>query len=95
MVEPIPAAAREAWLSTHPAWCFDAPRNALYRECVLADFGAALALMVRIGFHAERLDHHPEWSNVYNRLEIWLTTHDARGVTQRDLALAEIIDGLA
>ena len=94
MVELLASEAREEWLANRPDWSFDAERNALRRQCVLEDFGAALSLMVRIGFHAERLNHHPEWSNVYNRLDIRLTTHDAGGVTRLDLALAEIIDGL-
>jgi 4a-hydroxytetrahydrobiopterin dehydratase len=50
---------------------------------------------VRIGIEAEKADHHPEWFNVYNKLDIWLTTHDAGGVSEKDLALAKIIDRLA
>lgn len=51
--------------------------------------------MVRVGVLADRMDHHPEWSNVYNRLDIWLTTHDCGGVSPRDIALATLIDSLA
>ncbi len=53
-----------------------------------------MAFMVQVGFAAERMDHHPEWSNVYNRVDIWLTTHDAGGISTRDVALAGIIDAL-
>ncbi|KAG5721160.1 hypothetical protein E4T56_gene6188, partial [Termitomyces sp. T112] len=58
---------------------YDAARKAIHRRIRLHDFAQALALMVRIGVEAEKRDHHPEWTNVYNRLDIWLTTHDAGG----------------
>jgi 4a-hydroxytetrahydrobiopterin dehydratase len=61
---------------------------------VLDDFAQALALMVRIGVEADKRDHHPEWSNVYNRIDIWLTTHDAGGISTRDIALAGVIDAM-
>lgn len=60
-----------------------------------ADFSAAWGFMARVALAAERLDHHPTWSNTYNRVHIALTTHDAGGLTARDQALAKIIDGLA
>ena len=87
-------AERSQWLAENRRWRLDPERNALHRSLRLADFAEALALMVRIGVHAERLNHHPEWTNVYDRLEIWLTTHDAGGVTRRDLILADIIEGM-
>ena len=77
-----------------PHWQHDRARAALYRRVVMPDFPAAMAFMVQVGFAAERMDHHPEWSNVYNRVEIWLTTHDAGGISTRDVALAGIIDAL-
>ncbi len=80
--------------ATLPAWRYDADRRALHRTCRFQDFLEALAAMVRIGVAAEKADHHPEWSNVYNVLEIWLTTHDAAGVTTRDVELARVIDSV-
>lgn len=75
-----------------PLWRYDPARDALHRRLRFADFGAALAAMVRIGVAAEKADHHPEWANVYDRLDIWLTTHDAGGISARDVALAAAID---
>lgn len=86
--------ALEAALQDLPAWRYDAQRRALFRGLVLEDFSEAMGLMVRIGIEAEKADHHPEWSNVYNRLDIWLTTHDASGVSDRDLNLARRIDAM-
>ena len=59
------------------------------------DFNAAFGFMTRVALWADKADHHPEWSNVYNRVEVRLTTHDAGGVTDKDLALARFIDGAA
>jgi len=64
----------------------------LQRSYRFADFGSAMAFMVRVAFEAERLDHHPNWSNVYDRVEVTLWTHDADGLTERDLALAEAME---
>ncbi|MGE4411896.1 MAG: 4a-hydroxytetrahydrobiopterin dehydratase [Sphingobium sp.] len=80
-------------LTDLPGWAVDADKMALYREIRLADFAETFALMTRIALAAEKADHHPEWSNVYNRLSIRLTTHEAGGITTRDLALAEAING--
>jgi 4a-hydroxytetrahydrobiopterin dehydratase len=66
----------------------------LYRRLVFADFVEAFGFMSRVALLAERMDHHPEWSNVYNRVEIYLTTHDAGGITERDFDLAQRISGL-
>lgn len=86
--------AVESALNGLPAWRYDAKRRALFRSLVLEDFSETLGLMVRIGIEAERVDHHPEWTNVYNRLDIWLTTHDANGVSDRDFNLAQRIDAM-
>lgn len=86
---------RSAALAELPGWTYDPSRRALYRKIVLADFAEAIGLMMRIAVVAEKADHHPEWFNVYNRLEIWLTTHDAGDVSQRDIDLASIIDRFA
>ena len=69
--------------------------TALLRDLVFADFKAAFAFMSEVAAAADRMDHHPEWSNVYNRVAIRLTTHDARGLTRRDVALAQAVDAAA
>lgn len=78
-----------------PEWTLVQGRDAITRSFALKDFSAAFGMMSRIALVAERMDHHPEWSNVWNRLEITLSTHDAGGLTQRDVALAEAIDAIA
>lgn len=70
-------------------------RPALTRALVFADFNAAFGFMTRVALLADKVDHHPEWSNVYNRVEVLLTTHDAGGVTDRDLMMARFIDEVA
>ncbi len=85
---------RNAFLCEHGDWRHDAARDALTRRFKFADFSAAFAFMTRVALLAEKFDHHPEWSNVYNRVDIALTTHDAGGVSERDVAMAERIEGL-
>lgn len=70
----------------------DDPRPAITRTLRFADFNAAFGFMTRVALLADKVDHHPEWSNVYNRVEVLLTTHDADGVTERDVAMARFID---
>jgi len=77
----------------HPDW--DLVSGKLHRELKFANFIDAFAFMSAIALHAEKADHHPEWSNVYNRVTIDLVTHDAAGITQLDLELATIIDQLS
>ncbi|MEK9596336.1 MAG: 4a-hydroxytetrahydrobiopterin dehydratase [Rhodospirillaceae bacterium] len=77
-----------------PAWQVVAGQPAIRRQFTFADFNAAFGFMTRVAILAEKADHHPEWSNVYNRVEITLTTHDAGGVTAKDTALATAIDAL-
>lgn len=94
-VSPLTSEQRTAALASLPAWTYDEKRQALYRKITLKDFSEALSLMMRVGLEAEKAEHHPEWTNVYNRLEIWLTTHDAGNqVSERDVRLAKVIDGL-
>lgn len=73
----------------------DDVRPAIARSLVFADFNAAFGFMTRVALLADKVDHHPEWSNVYNRVEVLLTTHDAGGVTDRDLNMARFIDEAA
>jgi 4a-hydroxytetrahydrobiopterin dehydratase len=76
-----------------PDWQFGAERGGtIRREFVFADFVQAFAFMTRVALVAEKNDHHPEWSNVYNRVTITLTTHDAGGLTAKDVALARAAD---
>ena len=77
-----------------PGWTLRDDASAIYRSFRFADFSEAFAFMTRVALLAEKDNHHPEWSNVYNRVEITLTTHDARGLSQRDVNLAWAIDRL-
>ena len=80
-------------LKSLPDWrVADDARPALTRTLRFADFNAAFGFMTRVALLADKADHHPEWSNVYNRVEVLLTTHDAGGVTERDVAMARFID---
>jgi len=76
-----------------PHWHFSTERGGLMaRRLVFADFAQAFGFMAQVAVMAEKRDHHPEWRNVYNRVEITLTTHDAQGLSPRDLELARMID---
>lgn len=78
-----------------PHWSMVAGRDAIARSFTFADFNAAFGFMSRVALLAEKQDHHPEWFNVWNRVDITLSTHDAGGLSQRDIALAEAIDAVA
>jgi len=86
---------REAALAGLAGWRFDAGRNGIARGFRFADFSEAFAFMTRVALAAEKADHHPEWSNVWNRVDVLLSTHDAGGVTRKDIALAAKIDAIA
>lgn len=73
-------------------WTREAGRDAMTREFVFHDFNAAFAFMTQVALAAEKRDHHPEWFNVYNKVRVTLTTHDAGGITQKDLDLARVCD---
>ena len=92
-VEALSQAEREDALDGLPDWDFDEGRDAILRSFAFADFSQAFAFMTRVALLADKADHHPEWSNVYNRVEVLLTTHDAGGVTEKDIAMARFIDG--
>lgn len=86
---------RAAALAALPRWSLREDGLAIIRTFRFADFAEAFGFMTRVAILAEKADHHPEWFNVYNRVEITLTTHDAGGISQRDVALAGVIDGFA
>lgn len=81
-------------LARLPGWALREDGLAIERTFRFKDFAEAFAFMTRVAIHAEKADHHPEWFNVYNRVEITLTTHDAGGLSQRDVALADEIGGM-
>jgi 4a-hydroxytetrahydrobiopterin dehydratase len=81
-------------LKSLPGWAHDPDRDALVRQFEFTDFVQAIAFMTAIALLAEKADHHPEWSNVYNRVTILLTTHDANGLSVRDIDLAGKISKL-
>jgi 4a-hydroxytetrahydrobiopterin dehydratase len=91
-MEKLDAEARAQLRSLLPDWRHDAQRDAITREFVFADFAQAFAFMTQVAIVAEKRDHHPEWSNVYNKVDVTLTTHDAGGLTQRDVDLAQFMD---
>ena len=95
MTRPVRIGAIDA-LETLPLWG-DLPgdRDAIARTFVFRDFNTAFAFMARVAMKAERMDHHPEWSNVWNRVEVTLTTHDAGGVTALDVEMALFMDAAA
>ena len=92
MTERIGAAKAIAQLS---GWIEVSGRDAISKVYKFADFNAAFGFMTRVALKADKMDHHPEWSNVYNKVEVVLTTHDASGVTHKDVALAKFMDEIA
>ena len=95
MAQKIDAAQRSAALAALTGWTLVDGRDAITRTFKFADFSVAFGFMTRVALAAEKLDHHPEWLNVWNRVEITLSTHDAGGLTERDIKLAKIIDKIA
>jgi 4a-hydroxytetrahydrobiopterin dehydratase len=94
MATILTKAERQALPEILPHWTMAAGRDALVRKLVFADFSEAFGFMARVALLAEAMNHHPEWSNVYNRIEITLTTHDAGGLTGKDTGLARAIEQL-
>ncbi|KQX26261.1 MULTISPECIES: 4a-hydroxytetrahydrobiopterin dehydratase [unclassified Sphingomonas] len=94
-IEPLTDEERADALDGLPDWDYDEARDAISRSFTFPDFPAAFAFMTRVALYAEKHDHHPEWSNVWNRVDILLTTHDAGGLSHRDVSMAEAIEGLA
>jgi 4a-hydroxytetrahydrobiopterin dehydratase len=90
----LDAPARKAALARLSGWTEVQGRDAIAKKFVFADFNAAFGFMTRAALIAEKLDHHPEWFNVYRTVEVTLSTHDAGGVTELDIKLAEAMDRL-
>ncbi len=94
-MKKLEGGARQAALKDLPEWTEVAGRDAIARKFAFKDFNAAFGFMSRAALLAEKMDHHPEWFNVYNRVEITLSTHDAGGVTDNDVAMAKALDQYA
>jgi len=94
MVEKLAGAARAKALAGLAGWSEVEGRDAIQKSFKFADFNAAFGFMSRVALLAEKADHHPEWFNVYNRVDITLSTHDAGGLSQRDIALAKAIEAV-
>lgn len=95
MIGKLSEEDRAVALADLPQWTVVAEPDGISRRFTFTDFVGAFGFMTRVAILAEKADHHPEWSNVYNRVDIVLTTHDAGGLSQRDLDLAHAIDALA
>lgn len=95
MAERLAGAARNAAIRELHGWAEVEDRDAIRKVYHFGTFGEAWGFMSQVALLAEKMDHHPEWFNVYNRVEIILTTHDAGGVSERDLKLARAIDEIA
>ncbi|MHA6299439.1 4a-hydroxytetrahydrobiopterin dehydratase [Devosia sp. CAU 1758] len=94
MVEKLSAAGRETALASLGDWTYDPGGDAIGLEIRFKDFSEAFGFMARVALLAEKAGHHPNWSNVYNKVSISLSTHDAGGLSQKDVDLAGKIDAL-
>ena len=94
MIEALNEEERADALDALPDWDYDESRDAITRTIQFADFAEAFGFMARVALVAEKRDHHPEWTNVWNRVDILLTTHDAGGLSERDVELAQAIDAM-
>jgi 4a-hydroxytetrahydrobiopterin dehydratase len=95
MIVKLTTSERTGLLPTLFGWTHEPGRDALQKTYKFADFAAAFGFMSHVAIIAEKADHHPEWFNVYNRVEVTLTTHDADGLSMRDVHLARAIDAVA
>jgi len=95
MSQKLVGDARKSALSRLKGWSEVTGRDAISRKFVFADFNQAFGFMTRAALVAEKMDHHPEWFNVYKTVEVTLSTHDAGGLTERDIKLAEAMDKIA
>ena len=93
-MQKLSSGERDALLADLPAWRPLPDRDAIARDLKFRDFSAAWGFMSRVALLAERMDHHPEWTNTYNRVGIVLTTHDAGGLSARDAEMARAIEAV-
>ena len=94
-IAKLTEAERDAALASLPDWTLREDGLAIARRFTFADFSEAFAFMTRVALLAEKADHHPEWANVWSRVDVTLTTHDAGGLSQRDVAMAKAMDAMA
>jgi 4a-hydroxytetrahydrobiopterin dehydratase len=95
MSQKLSGEARQSALAKLKGWSETKDRDAITKKFVFADFNEAFGFMARCALAAEKLDHHPEWFNVYKTVDVTLSTHDAGGLTERDVKLAEMMDKFA
>ncbi len=95
MTKKLTDSERQAAMQELAGWTALEGRDAITRSFSFADFNAAFGFMSRVAMMAEKLDHHPEWFNVYNRVEVTLSTHDAGGLTGLDVSLARFMNEIA
>lgn len=95
MARQLTATERAAALGKLSGWRMAEGRDAIVKRFVFDDFNQAFGFMARVALVAEKMDHHPEWSNAYKTVDITLSTHDAGGLTERDIGLAEAMDRIA
>lgn len=95
MAQKLTAEARKGALAKLAGWSEVQGRDAITKKFVFKDFNQAFGFMTRAALVAEKMDHHPEWFNVYKTVEVTLSTHDAGGLTERDITLAEAMNALA
>jgi len=95
MIEKLNPEERTKSVGELSGWQDVEGRDAIQKTFTFEDFNEAFAFMTRIALHADKVDHHPEWFNVYNRVEILLSTHDAGGISERDIKMAQFIEKIA
>jgi len=95
MAQKLDAVARTGLAARLPGWALVEGRDALHKTFTFADFNAAFGFMARVALVAEKMDHHPEWTNVWNRVDVTLSTHSVGGLSDLDVKLAEAMDKIA
>eukprot|EP00123_Amoebidium_parasiticum_P007728 comp18323_c0_seq1/m.19397 comp18323_c0_seq1/g.19397 ORF comp18323_c0_seq1/g.19397 comp18323_c0_seq1/m.19397 type:complete len:120 (-) comp18323_c0_seq1:601-960(-) len=93
-ITKLPAESRSSSIAALKGWTEVQGRDAIYKEINFTDFNQAFGFMTRVALLADKMDHHPEWFNVYNKVQITLSTHDCGGVSERDIKMATFIDSI-